>query len=318
MKIAFIFPGQGAQKIGMMEGFINSPIVKEVFDEAGSVLGQDLWEMTRTGPVEDLNLTVNTQPLMLTVGYAVFRLWQRESKIQPVVMAGHSLGEYSALVAAGSLSFADAVSLVRFRATVMQEAVPPGVGAMAAVLGVGGDVVREACRTAQATFPADAPRVVEAVNFNEHTQTVIAGHKEAVDLACQQVKELGAKRTIFLPVSAPFHSSLLKGAADRLRGRLQEVEIKAPQIPVLHNVDVMTHAEPEEIRRVLALQSASPVRWVDTIEAMVKEGVSHIVEMGPGKILQGMVKRIAPGVEVLSIGSDDNLKSALAQLGATR
>jgi [acyl-carrier-protein] S-malonyltransferase len=287
MKLAFVFPGQGSQAIGMMAGFDGHPAVRATFAEASEVLGQDLWALAAEGPDADLAQTINTQPVMLTAGIAVWRAWQAAGGPAPTVVAGHSLGEYSALVAAGALAFRDALPLVRFRARAMQEAVPAGVGAMAAILGLDDDGVVAACAEA-----SGAGQVVEAANFNAPGQLVIAGHREAVERAIAAAKARGAKRAVLLPVSAPFHSSLLKPAADQLAARLAEVPVAAPTIPVLHNVDVQEKPTPAEIRAALARQAASPVRWAGTIEAFAGRGVTHVVECGPGRVLAGLNKRI--------------------------
>ena len=308
MKLAIVFPGQGSQKVGMMAGFAESAIVRDTFKQAADALGQDLWQLTEAGPAEELNATVNTQPVMLTAAYAMYRAWQEAGGPTPVVVAGHSLGEYTALTAAGAISFADAVPLVRFRAQAMQEAVPIGTGAMAVIMGMDAAAVHAACAEAA------QGQVVEAVNFNDHAQIVIAGAKEAVDRACVAAKAAGAKRALPLPVSAPFHSSLLKPAADRLRERLASVQIKAPAIPVIHNFDVATHADPAEIREVLAQQASNPVRWVETVQKMATDGITHVVEIGPGKVLQGLIKRVAPDMQALAVTDAATLASTLESL----
>jgi [acyl-carrier-protein] S-malonyltransferase len=284
--IAFVFPGQGSQQIGMMEGFVDLPVVRSTFTEASEALGDDLWLLAQQGPADALNLTRNTQPLMLTAGVAVWRAWQAAGGVTPACMAGHSLGEYSALVAAGALAFRDAVPLVRFRAEAMQEAVAPGIGAMAAIIGADDAAVGEACREAA------QGEVVEPVNFNGPGQVVIAGNKAAVERAMAAAKARGAKRALLLPVSAPFHSSLLKSAAERLALRLAQVDIVAPTIPVVHNVDVETHADPDEIRGALSRQAASPVRWTETVRWFAAHGVTQVVECGPGRVLSGLTRRI--------------------------
>ena len=312
MKIAFIFPGQGSQSLGMMAGFDAHPAIRQTFDEASQVLGQDLWSLVSSGPESDLNQTFNTQPVMLTAGIAVWRAWQAADGPMPAVMAGHSLGEYSALVASGTLAFADALPLVRFRAQAMQEAVPAGVGAMAAILGLDAPAVAAVCgEVAIATS-----RVVEPVNFNAPEQIVIAGHKDAVERAIALATERGAKRGILLPVSAPFHSSLLRPAAERLAAKLADVPLKAPAIPVLHNVDVTERREPEAIRSALAQQAASPVRWVETIEAFAARGVTHVVECGPGRVLTGLNKRIARDLKSFALTDGADLDAAKAALTA--
>lgn len=314
MKIAFVFPGQGSQSVGMMAGFDAHPAVRATFDEASDALGQDLWALVTTGPEADLTQTVNTQPVMLTAGVAVWRAWQQAGGTTPVVLAGHSLGEYSALVAAGALAFRDAVPLVRFRAQAMQEAVPAGVGAMAAILGLDAQSVAAAC--AEAMQGPHAGEVVEAVNFNTPEQIVIAGHRGAVERAVAAATTRGAKRGMLLPVSAPFHSSLLKSAAARLADRLASVELRPPAIPVLHNVDVEERATPDAIRDALARQAASPVRWVDTIRAFVARGVTHVVECGPGRVLAGLNRRIAREVTSFALTDGTDLEAARKALAA--
>ena len=308
MKLAIVFPGQGSQSAGMMQGFAGNDTVKRTFDAAAGALGQDLWTLVADGPAEALNQTVNTQPVMLTAAYAMYCAWLDAGGPQAAVMAGHSLGEYTALTAAGALAFADAVPLVRFRAQAMQEAVPAGVGGMAAVLGLDDDAVRAVC------LEAAQGEVVEAVNFNAPSQVVIAGHKTAVERACVIAKAKGAKRALPLAVSAPFHASLLKPAADQLRARLAGVTFNSPQIPVIHNVDVALHSEPDAIRHALALQAASPVRWVETVQRMAQMDITHVVEIGPGKVLQGLVKRIAPALQALAVTDAASLNTTLEAL----
>jgi [acyl-carrier-protein] S-malonyltransferase len=308
MKLAFVFPGQGSQAIGMMNGFAGHPVVRETFDEASKALGDDLWKLVDEGPAEALNLTTNTQPVMLTAGVAVYRAWLASGGAKPAVMAGHSLGEYTALVASGALAFADAVPLVRFRAQAMQDAVPAGVGAMAAIMGGEDDAIAAACKEAA------QGQVVEPVNFNAPGQVVIAGHREAVERAIVLAKQKGAKRGVLLPVSAPFHSSLLKPAADKLAARLAQVNFVAPSISVIHNVDVAKHETPEAIRAALAQQAASPVRWTATVQRMVEHGVTHVVECGPGRVLAGMNRRIAEGIESFALIDSDAINETLAAL----
>jgi [acyl-carrier-protein] S-malonyltransferase len=310
MKLAFVFPGQGSQAIGMMNGFAAHPVVRETFAEASAALGDDLWTLVEEGPAEALSLTTNTQPVMLTAGVAVFRAWLAAGGAKPAVMAGHSLGEYTALVAAGALAFADALPLVRFRAQAMQDAVPAGVGAMAAIMGGDDDAIAAACAEAA------QGQVVEPVNFNAPGQVVIAGHREAVERAIALAKQKGAKRGVLLPVSAPFHSSLLKAAADRLAARLAQIAFAPPAIPVIHNVDVAEHAEPGAIRTALAQQAASPVRWTATILRMAEQGVTHVVECGPGRVLAGMNRRIVDGIESFALIDGDALDETLAALKA--
>ena len=310
MSVAFVFPGQGSQQIGMMEGFADHPVVRATFAEASDLIGDDLWSLVEHGPIEGLNLTRNTQPVMLTAGVAVWRVWQAVDGRAPSFVAGHSLGEYTALVAAGALDFKDAVPLVRFRAEAMQQAVAPGVGAMAAVIGADDAAVADACREAA------QGEVVEPVNFNAPGQIVIAGNKAAVERAIVAAKARGAKRGLLLPVSAPFHSSLLKPAAERLAARLAQVEIRAPLIPVVHNVDVATHTAPDEIRAALAQQAASPVRWTETIKSLALQGVTAVVECGPGKVLVGLTRRIDPSLNVYALTDGAALDEARGALAA--
>lgn len=308
MTFAMVFPGQGSQAIGMMQGFADRAVVRDTFNEASSVLGQDLWTLVEQGPAEDLNATVNTQPVMLTAAYAMYRAWREAGGPQPAIMAGHSLGEYTALVAAGALSFADALPLVRFRAQAMQEAVPMGAGGMAAILGLDDDAVRAACTEAA------QGEVVEAVNFNAPSQVVIAGHKAAVERGAAAAKARGAKRAVMLPVSAPFHSSLLKPAADRLRQRMESVAFNAPGCPVLNNVDVQIEHDPARIRDALARQACRPVRWVETVQAFGRNGITHVVECGPGKVLAGLTKRIEAGLQGLAVTDEASLVQVLEAL----
>ncbi|MGB8415016.1 ACP S-malonyltransferase [Paraburkholderia sp.] len=286
MKFAFVFPGQGSQSVGMLNAFADHAIVRETVQEASDALNQDLGKLIAEGPAEDLNLTTNTQPVMLTAAYAIYRAWQQAGGPKPAIVAGHSLGEYTALVAAGAIAFRDAVPLVRFRAQAMQTAVPVGVGGMAAILGLDDDTVRAVCAE------ASVAGVVEAVNFNAPAQVVIAGNKAAVEKACEVAKEKGAKRALPLPVSAPFHSSLLKPASDQLREYLASVDVQVPSIPVINNVDVAVVNEPAKIKDALVRQAAGPVRWVESVQAMAAQGVTHVIECGPGKVLAGLTKRI--------------------------
>jgi [acyl-carrier-protein] S-malonyltransferase len=306
MKLAIVFPGQGSQAVGMMAGYAGHPLVRETFVEASQVLGQDLWALVDNGPAEALNETVNTQPVMLTADVAVYRAWRAAGGAEAALMAGHSLGEYAALVAAGAIAFADALPLVRFRAQAMQQAVPQGVGAMAAIMGLDDEGVVAAC--------AEAAQMqsVEAVNFNAPGQVVIAGHKEAVERAIAAAKARGAKRGLLLPVSAPFHSKLLQPAAEKLTAYLAEVPVRVANVAVLHNVDVARAATPEAVRAALARQAASPVRWVETMQAFVAQGVTHIIESGPGAVLTGLARRIAPGVEVLPLNDANAIAAAIA------
>lgn len=298
MKFAFVFPGQGSQSLGMMAAYGDSPVIRATFDEASRALGRDLWQLVAEGPAEALAQTVNTQPLMLTAGIAVWRLWQEMGAAgagggpQPAMLAGHSLGEYSALVASGVLEFADAVPLVELRAQAMQEAVPAGTGAMAAILGMDAGTVQSICTEVEKEL-ANEGQAVQAVNFNSPEQTVIAGHAAAVQRAADACKARGAKRAVMLPVSAPFHSSLMQPAAEKLKARLATVAVARPRIPVLNNVDVVCAEDPDAIRAALVRQAAAPVRWVETMRAMQAAGITHVFECGPGKVLAGLVKRCA-------------------------
>jgi [acyl-carrier-protein] S-malonyltransferase len=285
-KFAFVFPGQGSQAVGMLNGFADNAVVRQTVAEASDALQFDLGKLIAEGPKEALDLTSNTQPVMLTAAVAFYRAWIAAGGKVPAVVAGHSLGEYSALVAAGVIAFKDAVPLVRFRAQAMQEAVPVGQGGMAAILGLSDDDVRAACAAAA------QGEVVEAVNFNAPAQVVIAGHKAAVERACEAAKGKGAKRALPLPVSAPFHSSLLRPASDRLREYMAKLEFLAPQIPMINNVDVAVEQDVAAIKDALVRQAASPVRWVETLQKMAAQGVTHVVECGPGKVLAGLTKRI--------------------------
>ncbi|TAK99564.1 MAG: [acyl-carrier-protein] S-malonyltransferase [Aquabacterium sp.] len=285
---AFVFPGQGSQAVGMLNAWEGHAAVRDTLAEASDALGEDIARLIAEGPKEALDLTTNTQPVMLTAGVACWRAWQAETGLSPVAVAGHSLGEYSALVAAGVLTLKDALPLVRFRAQVMQEAVPVGTGGMAAILGMDADGVKAGCAEAAAAVG----EAVEAVNFNDPKQTVIAGTKAAVEKACEVLKAAGAKRALPLPVSAPFHSSLMKPAAERLKEKLAATAFAAPQIAVINNIDVAVAADADAIRNALYRQAFGPVRWVETILALKARGVTHVIECGPGKVLAGMVKRI--------------------------
>ncbi len=291
---AFVFPGQGSQSVGMLDGWGGHPAVVETLREVSDALGEDIALLIKDGPKEALALTTNTQPVMLAAGVAAWRVWCAEGGAAPVALAGHSLGEYSALVAAGVLTLSQAAPLVRLRAAAMQEAVPVGTGAMAAILGMEASRVIAGCAEAAATFGAGSAEVVEAVNFNDPIQTVIAGTKAAVDKACEVLKAQGAKRALLLPVSAPFHSSLMKPAADKLREALASVALAVPAIPVVNNVDVAVHSDADEIRDALVRQAFGAVRWVECVQALKARGVTHIVECGPGKVLAGLTRRIDP------------------------
>ena len=308
MKIAFVFPGQGSQAVGMLDAFAGEPAVQEVLARAGEALGEDLAGLIAGGPAEQLNLTVNTQPAMLAAGVAIYRAWLAAGGAVPAIMAGHSLGEYTALTAAEAVSLEAAVRLVRFRAQAMQEAVTAGSGGMAAILGLSDEQVAQACAEAA------QGEVVEAVNFNAPAQVVIAGHAAAVGRACEAAKRLGAKRALPLPVSAPFHCSLLAPAAERLRERLRDEPISAPRVPVINNVDVAIESGPDRIRDALARQAAGPVRWAEIIRVMAEQGVTHVVECGPGRVLAGLTRRIVPGVESLALADPATIGEALARL----
>jgi [acyl-carrier-protein] S-malonyltransferase len=289
---AFVFPGQGSQSVGMLDAWGDHPEVRSTLSEASDALGEDVAALIQAGPKEALALTTNTQPVMLVAAVAAYRAWVAETGLLPSVVAGHSLGEYSALVAAGVLTLAQAAPLVRFRAAAMQEAVPVGVGAMAAILGMPAAQVVAGCQAVTAEFGADSSEVVEAVNFNDPMQTVIAGSKAGVDKACEYLKSQGAKRALPLPVSAPFHSSLMKPAAEKLREKLATLTLGVPQIPVVNNVDVQVESDPDRIRDALYRQAFQAVRWVECVQAIKARGVSHVMECGPGKVLAGMTKRI--------------------------
>ena len=310
-KFSIVFPGQGSQSVTMLAGLAESfSLVSETFQEASDALGFDLWKMTQAGSTEELNLTQNTQPAMLAAGIAVWRVWSAQGGLQPALMAGHSLGEYSALVAAGSLGFADAVKLVAERGRLMQEAVPEGVGAMAAILGLDDDKVRELCTEAAES------EVVEAVNFNSPGQVVVAGSKSAVERMMALAKTAGAKRALPLPVSVPSHCALMKPAAEKLATCLTGIEIAAPTIPVIHNVTVDKTNDPNEIRGLLAQQLHSPVRWVETIQTMAKNESKYIIEAGPGKVLAGLCKRIDRTVSGLAVFDPASLEKAMETINA--
>jgi [acyl-carrier-protein] S-malonyltransferase len=308
MKFGMVFPGQGSQSKGMLEGYGDAPEVREVLAVASEVLKQDIAKLIADGPTDELNKTVNTQPVMLTAGYAAYRVWRALGGPEPAVLAGHSLGEYTALVAAGALAFADALPLVRLRALAMQEAVPEGQGAMAAVLGLDDEAIRAACAEAA------QGEVVEAVNFNAPGQVVIAGHAEAVGRAVDAARARGARRAVPLPVSAPFHSSLLAPAAARLREHLRSVPIQPPRIPVIHNVDVRSYDDPERIKDALVRQAHHAVRWVECVRAMMAHGVALVVECGPGKVLAPLVKRIDDGADGVALPDRDAIVQAIASV----
>lgn len=310
MGIGFVFPGQGSQSVGMLDELAAvHPTVRETFAEAGEALDLDLWQIASRGPAETLNQTRHTQPAMLAAGVAVWRVWRSAGGPEPTCLAGHSLGEYSALVCAEAVAFADAVRLVRERARCMQEAVPEGSGAMAAILGLDDDTVRQVC------VEAAADQVLEPVNFNAPGQVVIAGHAQAVARGVEAARAAGAKRAVPLPVSVPSHCALMRPAAERFAAVLAEVPFRPPRIPVLHNATVAEAREPEAIRAALAAQLYSPVRWVETIQAMAARGVSKLVECGPGKVLAGLNKRIDREMPVWPVQDPDSLAAALAALG---
>jgi len=310
-QFAFVFPGQGSQAIAMLDGFAGNPVVAQTVAEASDALQFDLGKLIAEGPKEELDLTTNTQPVMLTAAVAFYRAWLAAGGPVPTVVAGHSLGEYSALVAAGVISFKDAVPLVRFRAQAMQEAVPVGQGTMAVVLGLSDDDVRAACAEAAAENPA---LVVEPVNFNAPAQVVIAGHTAAVERACELAKAKGAKRAMKLPVSAPFHSSLLKPASDRLREYMAGLTFAAPQIALINNVDVAIVNDVAGIKDALVRQAASPVRWVETMQKVALDGITQVIECGPGKVLMGLAKRIDPVLVGDAIVDQASLERILTQL----
>ena len=312
---AFVFPGQGSQSVGMLDAWGDHPVVRDTLAEASEALGEDIGRLIHEGPKEALALTTNTQPVMLVAGVAAWRVWRAEGGAMPAVMAGHSLGEYTAWVAAGAMTLAQAAPLVRFRAAAMQAAVPVGTGAMAAILGMDAERVRAGCAEVQASFGAGSAEVVEAVNFNDPAQTVIAGSKAAVEKACEVLKANGAKRALPLPVSAPFHSSLMKPAADQLRDQLAATVLAPALVPVVNNIDVSVETNADRIRDALYRQAFGPVRWVECVQAIKARGVTTIVECGPGKVLAGMVKRIDAelnGLPLFDPATLADVKAALA------
>jgi [acyl-carrier-protein] S-malonyltransferase len=303
MKFAMVFPGQGSQSVGMLAAYGDGAVIRDALAEASDILKQDIARLIAEGPAEDLNSTVNTQPVMVTAGICAWRAWRELGGAEPSLLAGHSLGEYTALVAAGAISFADCLPLVRLRAQAMQEAVPQGKGAMAAILGLDDDAVRAACAEAA------CGEVCEAVNFNAPSQVVIAGHAEAVKRAMEAAKARGAKRAVPLPVSAPFHSSLMAPAAQRLREALARIKVSAPRIPVVHNVDAKSHADPEGIRAALVAQADHPVRWVECVKEMAAQGATHVFECGPGKVLAPLTRRISEGLQGIALTDRGALES---------
>jgi [acyl-carrier-protein] S-malonyltransferase len=309
MKFAFFFPGQGSQSVGMMQGLSNIPVARQTFDEASDILGQDFWSMV-TEPNEALNQTSNTQPLMLTAGIATWRAWQAQTSLAPSIMAGHSLGEYTALVAAGALTFKDALPLVRYRAEVMQNAVAEGVGAMAAILGLDDETVRQIC------VEGAQGEVLEAVNLNSPGQVVIAGNKAAVERGMEIAKAKGAKRALALPVSVPSHCALMKPAAEALAIYLQNVPMGAGNIPVIHNADVVAYSDTNQIKGALVRQLYSPVRWVETVQSTYNQGIINSAECGPGKVLAGLTKRIVAELPCIALTNVESLTEAQAQFSA--
>ena len=312
MKLAFVFPGQGSQAVGMLSDMIDLSVVKNTIIEASDALGVDLLSMMQNGPAEDLNLTVNTQPVMLTASVAFYRAWLEAGGVKPDIMAGHSLGEYSALTAANVLSLTDAVKLVRLRAEAMQNAVPVGVGGMAAILGIDDAVVKQVCADAQTA----TGEIVEAVNFNSPGQVVIAGHKGAVEKACELAKAAGAKRALVLPVSAPFHSTLLQPAAEKLQAALADLTLNAPEIPVVNNVDVLVQNDVNAIKDALVRQAWHPVRWVECAQFIAEQGVTDMVECGPGKVLAGLAKRIDARLTGHALVNQESLNAIRSALGS--
>ena len=314
-QFAFVFPGQGSQSVGMLDAWGDHPVVVQTLREASDALGEDVAKLIHEGPKEALALTSNTQPVMLVAGVAAYRVWMSEVGVAPVAVAGHSLGEYAALVAAGALTLAQAAPLVRLRAQAMQEAVPVGIGAMAAILGMDAARVSAGCAEVTQSFGADSAEIVEAVNFNDPSQTVIAGSKAAVDKACEVLKAGGAKRALLLPVSAPFHSRLMQPAAEKLKERLESVDFAAPQIALINNIDVAVEVDADRIRDALYRQAFGPVRWVECVQAIKARGLTMVVECGPGKVLAGLVKRIdaeMTGLAIFDPTSLQDIKGALA------
>lgn len=306
-KLAFVFPGQGSQKVAMLAAMAQQhDVIQETFSEASQVLGYDLWQLVQQGPQEELNLTERTQPMLLTAGVALWRLWQQLGGEQPTVMAGHSLGEFTALVCARSIAFTDAVKLVQQRGAFMQSAVPVGVGAMAAIIGLADEAINEACREAA------QGQVVAAVNYNSPGQVVIAGHAEAVARAAELCKAAGAKRALPLPVSAPFHTDLMRPAGEQLAEAIAAIEVQAPQIPVVHNVNASIEADPQLIRQLMVAQIYSPVQWVACVRSMLDQGVAATAECGPGKVLSGLNRRIDKSIAVASLEQPESLDKALA------
>ena len=314
MKFAFVFPGQGSQSVGMMDGYSDLSIIKETFAEASEILKQDFWSMVKNGSADELNLTINTQPLMLTAGIAVYRAWINLSDEKPAILAGHSLGEYTALVAAEVLDFATTLKLVRFRAQSMQQAVPEGVGGMAAILGLDDEVIKTIC---QQITQQNNGKLLEPANFNSPGQIVIAGHKEAVLEGIEICKAKGAKRAIMLPMSIPSHCSLMQNAAQAMQQQLDQLALQTPRIPILHNADVSTHNDTASIKTILVKQLINPVRWVDTVHTLASSGISHLIECGPGKVLIGLNKRIEPNLQHISLTDTDTIQQTIDSFKTT-
>ena len=314
---AFVFPGQGSQSVGMLDAWGADPVVALTVQEASDALNQDIGALIHDGPKEALALTTNTQPVMLVAGVAAYRVWMARTGVSPAAVAGHSLGEYAALVASGVLTMAQAAPLVRLRARAMQEAVPVGQGAMAAVLGLPSDKVVQLCQEVTSSFAGSADESVEAANFNDPLQTVISGSKGAVDRACEALKAAGARRALLLPVSAPFHSRLMRPAADRLREALDDLDLQSPQIALINNVDVAIEVDADRIRDALFRQSFGPVRWVECVLALKARGIVHLVECGPGKVLAGLTGRIDTAMTGLSVQDPASLASVEAVLSGS-
>ena len=306
-KFACVFPGQGSQSLGMMAGYADFSIVRETFVEGSDVLGEDFWALVNNGPADRLNQTITTQPLMLIAGIAVYRAWQSLGAPQPALLAGHSLGEYSALVASGAMDFADALPLVRFRAQIMQQAVPEDMGAMAAILGLDDEVVKGVCEEITNSSNGE---LLEPANFNSPGQVVVAGHKGAVLRGMELAQSRGAKRTIMLPMSIPSHCSLMGAVAAKMQKQLEFVALRTPQVPLLHNVDVLSHETPLDIKNALIKQLFSPVRWTETIRSLAAAGVGYVVECGPGKVLSGLNKRIHSNLQSLALADSAALRQA--------
>lgn len=313
MKLAFVFPGQGSQSVGMMNGYSELPEIQQTFLEASEILHQDIWSLVNNGPVEELNQTLNTQPVMLAAGVAIYRAWINFNLcgFKPQILAGHSLGEYTALVASEVLDFKDAIELVRFRAQSMQQAVPEGVGAMAAILGLEEDVINTLCK--EVTHQTNH-EIVEVANLNSPGQIVIAGHKNAVQKAIEMSQSRGAKRAILLPVSIPSHCSLMQSAVEKMQSQLAQKTFNEPKLPILHNADVASHADTGSIKNILTQQLVKPVRWIDTIHSFANQGITHVIECGPGKVLMGLNKRIEPNLQHLSLYDKKSIEQAIEVL----